>query len=152
LSLEELVAASDLIVVGTPIEDEVRPFSAKPRREEQLARRAGIGAYHDVQVEVHEYLKGASPEEISVQRRAASPESSSAAGGEQSNTSGDAPAPAVGEEQIFFLFEGRGPWAGGYLLLGEQGIGQESGDVVTTRSGDRFTLAELRAIVEREGR
>lgn len=136
-SLEQLTAASDIVVRGVVLSDEIRAFSQDSAlsglfRPEALEL---AGSYRDVKIVVFEYLKGTGPAAISVRRLNLPP-------GFEAE---DQAEPFIEEEQILFLFEGTGVWSGGYLVLGEQGIARVTGYAAVSATGMTFSIDQLRS-------
>lgn len=131
---------ADLVVIATPISDRALPFSENPLIPEAARSDEMYSAgYHDVTVEVAEYLKGTGPRTLSVRRLDPPP---------GVLFSSSAPEPTLGQAQVMFLSRGDGLWKGGYLVMGEPALGVVSGDKVTLPFAPDMSLEEFRRRVE----
>jgi hypothetical protein len=141
LTLRQRAYVSDLIIRGTPISDTVHRFTEngaipESAKQEKLYQTAG---YHDVVIQVAEYLKGSGPTTLSVRRLA----SIGGVGIEDA-----APVPALDKEQVMLLFQGTGVFVGGYLILGPEGLGKVfDNDLLSFPSGTTLSLDELRQAI-----
>lgn len=132
---------ADLVIVGTPVSDEVHSFTENASipewaKSDEMYATAG---YHDVTIQVAEYVKGKGPEAISIRRLAPPPDVSLASA---------APVPTLDQQQVMFLQEGTGLWTGGYLILGEQSLADLVNDIVKFKSGKEQRLDEFRKDVK----
>jgi uncharacterized protein YndB with AHSA1/START domain len=140
-TVKKYAKLADLVVVATPVSDEVHPFTENEaipewaRNDENYA----TAGYHDVTLEVSEYVKGRGPDTVSVRRLEPPP-------GTVFDSS--APVPVLGQPQVFFLQEGDGVWTGGYLVLGEEALASVEGDVVKFKSGKEMKLDDFRKEVK----
>jgi len=142
LSLAELSQRADLVVIGTVASDVVRPFTANPDvpisdRDPKIYAK---GAYHDVRLNVIEYLKGRGPQQLSIRSFASS--------GSLGLIASEAPTLIPGQQYALFLQRGESVWSGGYLVLGSRGVGQVTGSTVDFRASfGRMDIAMLRTAV-----
>ena len=116
LSLIELTQLADLVVIGTAVTDRVVPFTANSAiPPEERDRIYAKGAFHDLTLEVGEYLKGSGARAISIRWHASTPQ--------LTIVSEHLPNLVTGTPYILFLERGRGVWVGGYTVLGSRGLG-----------------------------
>lgn len=120
LTAADLVQRADLVVIGRPVSDTVKPFTANPDIPERYHETIDYqqGSYHDVKVEVTRQIKGTSPRTISIRRHA---------DGAGLGVEGELPEPVLDKEQVLILFKGEGVWVGGWLLF-HGGVGLREGD------------------------
>lgn len=121
LTVADLVQRADLVVVGRPVSDTVKPFKSNPAIPKRFHDSVEYqqGSYHDFKVEVTRRIKGTSPDTLTVPQAAA---------GSGLDVEGGLPTPVVGQEQVLILFKGGGVWSGGWLLF-HGGVGLRDGDV-----------------------
>jgi hypothetical protein len=135
-TVKKYAKLADLVVVATPVSDNTRPFSDNTQIPEAARSDEMYSAgYHDVTVEVAEYLKGTGPDRLSVRRLDPPP---------GVVFSSSAPKPVMGKEQVMFLSRGDGLWTGGYLVMGEQALGEVSDEKVILPSAPEMSLGEFR--------
>lgn len=143
LSVQELAYVSDLVLIGTPTEESIKPFTSVqiPEGDKQKIENDPIyktGNYYDVTVKVERYLKGSGPDLISIRRLAA---------GSNFGISSEAPVPEIGTKQIMFISNEGGVWTGGYIINGSQSLGRIVDGTVNFLSGQTLTLQDVEKLV-----
>jgi hypothetical protein len=151
LPIEDLIRVSTIVVVGTPVAVSEHSYADNPAIDHEVRQEGGAvyqyGRYRDHTFEVDEYIRGQAAAEISI--RTPAPPGSDQPVAVESEESFDLQPDA---RYVLFLDEGRDITKGGWLLVGQQGIGRVAadGNSVTLGYGQTTTIEDLRKLAASE--